>query len=42
MSEILHYVSLGLIIQVSSEEGKEVVHLGLEKLLRWLVNHRML
>jgi hypothetical protein len=42
MSEILHYVSLSLVVQVSSEEGKEVVHLSLEQLARRLVDHRML
>lgn len=29
----IHGIALGLVIQVAAEEGKEVVHLSLEKLL---------
>jgi hypothetical protein len=32
----IHCISLGLVVEVSSEESKEVVHLGLEQLNRRL------
>lgn len=34
----LHSVALGLVVEISSEEGKEIVHFGLEQLRPTLVS----